>query len=389
MKKVIVIGTGFSGSVIAHELALCNNLAVDVIEQRPHIAGNMYDEVDNNGIIVQKYGPHYFNTYNFKLVNYISQFGVLRPFCVKAMSFIDGKHIRLPWNFQSIQELLPYNEAEVLINKLKEKYNTNRRVPIFSLINSEDCDIRRWGELLFKKAFANYMVKQWGIPAEQVDKSVMNRVPMAMGYDERYLEPDFQFLPVNGFTELFKNMLNHDNITVHLNTNALDHIILDENSNRVLYDGENVDLVIYTGAIDELFNYKYGHLPYRSLEIKYDIVPREQSLPADIVSYPQEKKLTRRTDYGRFNTVKNNGFTVIATEYPLAYDKNAEIGNKPYYPVLTAQNIENFNKYNEMGNKFKNIVFCGRLAEYKYYNMDAAVANALSKMTTIKKMLGI
>lgn len=386
MGRIIVVGTGFSGSILARKIAEECGRKVEVIEKRSHIGGNMYDEYDENGILIQRYGPHFLNTNKYFIIKFLKQYAELFPHSTKLLSYLDEQYIRLPFNFQSVQELLGAERAEAVINKLRNNFPGRDRVPILQIVDCPDKDVSDFGTLLFEKAFKTYTSKMWGTDINKIDKYVLERVPFAMNYDERYLNKDFQYLPKNGFTEIFKNMLNHENISVHLETDALEHIKFEDN--RVLYDGEDVELLVFTGLIDELFDYKYGNLPYRSLDIRYEYSEKDGVLPAEIISFPQADGKTRSTEYRKimFDDSKCKG-SVVATEYPLWYDKNSAVGNLPYYPVVTEESNEMYAKYVSEAQKYGNIVLCGRLAEFKYYNMDVCIEHALSKFEEIKERL--
>lgn len=235
--NIVVVGTGFSGSIIARQIAEAFNVNVKVIEKRNHIGGNMYDEVNEQGILVQKYGPHFLNTNKFYIIKFLKQYAELFPFNVKLLSLIDGKYIRLPFNFTSVQQLVGAEKAEGLLKKFREYFKGRDRVPVLEIIDHKDEEVKAFGELLFEKAYRTYTTKMWGTPPEKVDKYILNRVPMAMSYDERYLNADFQYLPVNGYHEIFENMLNHPNISVELNVDALDRLKLNNKSKEIIYGG--------------------------------------------------------------------------------------------------------------------------------------------------------
>lgn len=387
MGKIIVVGTGFSGSIIARKVAEELNLPVLLVEKRPHIAGNMYDEFDEHNILVQKYGPHIVCTNYWRVIDYLSQYAKMIPYTVKLRSFIDGKFVRLPFNFETVQQLLGGEKSEQVLAALREYYPGRDRVPVLELVEHDDKDISEFGNLLFDKAYKTYCAKQWDVPVETLDKTIMNRVPMAMGYDERYMNKDFQYLPQKGFTTLFENLLQHPNITLRLNEDATEHIAFDELKRRVLYDSEEVDLLIYTGAVDELFHVKYGELPYRSLDIRYDWYDEERKLPEAITSYPQAAEYTRKTEYKfLMSDAQAASGTVVATEYPTAYIKGGK--NAPFYPVITQETKEAYMSYLKEAEKYKNIFLCGRLAEFRYYNMDDCILHAFDIFEEIKKFLG-
>lgn len=388
MDKIIVVGSGFSGSILARKIAEELNREVIILEKRSHIGGNMYDEYDEWGILVQIYGPHFLNTNNYAVIKFLQQYGELFPHNTKLLSFIDDKYVRLPFNFTTVQQLVGAEQAEPLLAKLRQEFYGRDRVPVLELVEHQDEDISAYGTLLFEKAYRTYTSKMWGIEPEQIDKYVLDRVPMAMGYDERYLNKDFQYLPVQGFTKLFEEMLNHPNIQVQLNVDALKHLRLDEQAGKVYYDGQPVECLIYTGAIDELFGLKYGALPYRSLDIRYEYSDKASMLPSEIISYPQAAGYTRSTEYRKimYDDSEVRG-SVVATEYPLQYDPNAEVGNTPYYPVLTEASRQVYQQYLTEVDKYENLFLCGRLAEFKYYNMDVCIEHALSYFENVKAYL--
>lgn len=380
--KIVVVGTGFSGSVIARKIAEELVLPVSVVEKRPHIAGNMYDETDEHGILVQRYGPHVVYTDEWSVISYLQQYSDMVQYTVKELSFIDGKYVRLPFNFESIQQLIGYGKAETVIRKLRKAYPERGRVPVLELANSKDQDIAGFGNLLFEKSYRNYCSKMWDVPVEKLDKTIMNRSAMDLGYDERYLNKDFQFIPANGFTGLFERMLDHPNITVELNCDALDHIVLDEDTRRIYYDGEELGLLVYTGALDELFHEKYGELPYRSLDIRYDWYDCDRMYPEAIISCPQAKGYVRKTEYKFLMRDRSEvQGTTVATEYPIAYIKDGT--HAPFYPVITDENKKRYSEYVREAEKYRNIFLCGRLAEFRYYNMDDCILHAFDVFRSV------
>lgn len=389
MDNIIIVGSGFSGSILARKLAEECEQRVRIIEKRKHIGGNAYDEYDENGILIQKYGPHYINTNKYFIIEFLEKYTELYPHDAKLLSYIDGAYVQLPFNFRTMQQLAGAKKSEKLLAAMRREFYGRDRVPIFELLSSSDKDVQEYGELLFEKAYKTYTAKQWGLKPEEIDKSVLERVPMAMSFDERYLNKDFQYLPKNGFISLFKNMLDHPNISVELETDALDHIAFDEDNMFIMYDGQKVDLLIYTGAIDELFGLKYGRLPYRSLDIRYTYENKKSILPCEIISYPQATGYTRSTEYKKitYGLDQDIPVSVIATEYPKQYDPDSPDANIPYYPIITSDNLAIYEKYAEDAKKYGNIILCGRLAEYRYYNMDVCIEHALDKFEEIKAHL--
>lgn len=387
MEEIIIIGAGFSGSILAREIAEKLNMKVRIIEKRNHIGGNAYDEKDMHGIIIQRYGPHFLNTNNYYIIEYLKQYSPLIPHDTKLMSYIDGKYVRLPFNFRTMQQLVGFENSELLLKKMRKYFAGRDRVPILEIMECEDKDIKSYANLLFEKAYKTYTAKQWGLSTNEIDKSIMDRVPMAMNFDERYLNKDFQYLPEYGFTYLFENMLNHPNITLELNKDGIKDISFDTHNKCIYFRENRVKLLIFTGAIDELFNLQFGRLPYRSLNITYDYYHKNKVLPCEIISYPQAEGYTRKTEYKQFNFHCNSDYTVIGTEYPLEYNPSNPLANIPYYPTLTFSSIQKYKQYLEEAKKYGNIILCGRLAEFKYYNMDVCIEHALEKFNEVKKYL--
>lgn len=387
-KPIIIVGSGFSGSILARKIAEELDRKVTVVEKRSHIGGNMYDSYDEHGILIQRYGPHFLNTNKYFIIEFLEQYAELFPHDTKLLSFIDGKYVRLPFNFRTVQQLVGAKKSESLLAKLRAAFNGRDRVPILELVEHEDAEIREYGILLFEKAYRTYTCKMWGLQPEQIDKYVLDRVPMAMNFDERYLNKDFQYLPKAGFTMLFERMLDHPNIEVRLNTDALEHIALDEAAGMIRYDGEELDCLIYTGMIDELFGYRYGALPYRSLDLQSAYYEETSHLPSEIVSYPQAEGYTRSTEYRKimFDDSGARGTTVV-TEYPLAYDTASEKANIPYYPVVTEESSRVYQKYLSDVQNYRGLFLCGRLAEFKYYNMDVCIEHALSYFEDVREYL--
>lgn len=376
MKSILVVGSGFSGTVLARKLAEESGYKVTVVERRSHIGGNMYDFYDQNGILLHKYGPHVLVTNRWKIIKYLSQFASFYKHPVKELSFIDGKYVRLPFNFESVQQLIGEEQAETLLTLLRKEFKGRDRVPVLELVRNDVKQISDFGMLLFRKAYVTYCSKQWGVPIEELDTSILNRVPMAMNYDERYMNKDFQFLPSNGYTELFHKMLDHPNITVKTSTDALEGLKFDEHG-EIFYENSRIDICVYTGAIDELFGYCYGELPYRSLRIDYEWSDRESVLPEEIISYPQAVGFTRKTEYRKLmkDSANCRGST-ISIEYPTAYIRGS--GLVPFYPQITEETKSLHAKYLELSKKYNNLYLCGRLAEFRYYNMDDCILNAFN-----------
>lgn len=387
MKNIIVVGCGGSGVLIARKIAEELGYPVKIVERRSHIAGNMYDEIDKHGFLIQKYGPHHFYTNNYQIFRVFEQYGEFFTHHYKSKNLIDGQYRSMPFNFYTLQELIGREQAANLIPKMRKEYQGRERVPVIELLDSKDPDIAAYGNLLFDKAFRPYIAKMWDTPVEKIDRYVLGRRAMAMNYDERVADYEFQGLPQKGFTKIFEKMLDHKNIQVSLNTDALEHITFKDNC--VLYDGKYVDCLIFTGPIDELFGFQYGKLPYRSLNIQWDYYEDQESvLPMEGVSYPQADGYVRKIEYRKmmWDTTGLKG-SVVSTEYPLPYDKDSELGNEPYYPVVTEESTAVYNRYVEESKKYGNIFLCGRLAEFRYIDMHTCIEHALEYFESIRAYL--
>ena len=386
MKNIVVVGCGGSGAIIARKIAEELGYKVRIIERRNHIAGNMYDEVDEHGFLIQKYGPHHFYSSKYEIFSVFEKYAEFFTHHYKSKNYFDGKFYSMPFNFYTLQELVGREKAATLIPKMRTEYAGRERVPVVELLKSTDEDIRAYGNLLFDKAFRPYIAKMWDVPVDKIDEYVLGRRAVSMNYDERVADYEFQGLPKYGFTKLFENLLDHENIEVSLNVDALDHI--EFRDNHVTYDGEIVDCLIFTGPIDELFEYRYGKLPYRSLDIRWEYFEDESVLPMEGISYPQADGYVRKIEYRKmmYNTEGLKG-SVVSTEYPLEYNKEAEIGNEPYYPVITEESQAVYQKYFELSKQYKNIFLCGRLAEFRYIDMHTCIEHALEYFEDIKSYL--
>lgn len=381
---VVVVGSGFSGSIMARELAEREGARVLVVERRGHIAGNMYDEPDEHGILIQKYGPHFVNTDKYWIIKYLKRFAEMVPYEVHLTSFLDGRFVTLPWSFRSVRDMLGDEAAEPVLAALRREFGGRDRVPIFELIKANDSVARKFAQALYEKAFVTYTAKMWDTPIEEMDPSVAGRVPVAMGYDPRYLNKDFQYLPKDGFTCLFERMLDHPLIDVETGVDAIDDIELLDGD--VLFRGSRPRLLVFTGAIDELFRGRYGWLPYRSLDlqVRYENWP---ALPTDCVSYPQAPGYVRDTEYRRFTFSKVEGDkSVVVREFPIPYARGSEKGGEPFYPVINDANRALYERYRSDAEPYRNLLLCGRLAEYRYFNMDLVIESTFEKLERAREV---
>ena len=374
---VLVVGAGFAGATIANKKAK-QGKKVLLIDKRNHIGGNMFEKFDINGVRIHLYGPHIFHTNSKEVFDYLKNFSKFFPYEHQVLGKINNKFVPIPFNFTSLEILFSKEEANAIKNDLKKEFGEIERVSILELVNSQNDNIKKFGEFVYKNVFENYTAKQWGTTIDKIDKSVINRVPVVLGYDSRYFGDKYQYMPEEGFTKLFENMLKQENIDIKLNTNIKDILKFDFENKKTIINYDEFDGEIYfTGAIDELLDYKYGALPYRTLELKFEQIESTIYQPNSVVNYPNDEKFTRITEFKYLTKQKIEGKTTILKEYPAQYDVNDKRFSDPYYPIANSENITIYNKYKADLDMFKNIKLCGRLAEYKYYNMDAVIERAL------------
>lgn len=372
MEKVLIIGAGLSGAVIARYLAE-KGQQVDIWEKRSHIAGNMYDYEDDHGFLVQKYGPHTFHTKKRELYEYMCRYEDWQDYKLTCGAVWDGKYTPTPFNFTTIDTFYPEEKAEELKKHLLLAFKGRSTATVVEVLGNEDPLVREYAEFLFRNDYAPYTAKQWGVSPEEIDPSVLARVPLRFSYDVGYFDDPYQVMPVHSFTSFFENLLHHSNIHVELGQDALKQLEIKDN--QVTVDGRPfAGLVIYTGLIDELFHLKYGKLPYRSLRFEWKFSEKDSIQDAPVVAYPQEKGFTRITEYKKLPIQDKSGSS-YALEYPLPYEEGKDM--EPYYPVLTKESKEQYAKYKALADKVSNLICCGRLADFKYYNMDQALERAL------------
>jgi UDP-galactopyranose mutase len=355
MFDYLIVGAGFAGSVLAERLASGLNKKVLICDRRPHIGGNAYDHYNDAGILVHKYGPHIFHTNSRDVFEYLSRFTGWRSYQHRVLACVDGQLVPIPINLDTINKLYGLNLTSFQV----EEFFASMAEPVEQIRTSEDVVVSKVGRELYEKFFRNYTRKQWGLDPSELDASVTSRVPTRSNRDDRYFTDTYQAMPLHGYTRMFENMLDHPNIKIMLNCD---------------YREIEADIpfreMIYTGPVDSFFDYAYGKLPYRSLEFKHEThdVPVYQVAP--VVNYPNEHLYTRITEF-KYLTGQEHSKTSIVYEFPRSE-------GDPYYPVPRKENAELYVKYKALADATPNVHFVGRLATYKYYNMDQIVAQALT-----------
>lgn len=353
----VVVGAGLSGSTIAERIASQLNEQVLVIEKRKHIAGNCYDFYDDAGILVHKYGPHIFHTKIKEVWDYLSNFTDWHLYQHRVLSYVDGKLVPIPINLDTINELFGTNltteELPAFLERLRE--------PISEVKTSADAVLSKVGRYLYEKMYKNYTKKQWGVTPDRLDPQVISRIPIHMSRDDRYFDDPYQGLPKQGYTRMVERMLSHPGIKLLLGVDYKD--VIDRIEHKTL---------IYTGPIDYYFDYKYGKLPYRTLDMRFETYAQEYYQPVAVVNYPNDYDFTRITEFKHMTGQKSDKTTILK-EFP----KDATAEEEPYYPVFSEEASKLAEKYRNEAQKEPNAVFLGRLAEYRYYNMDIAVSRAL------------
>ncbi len=384
MIEALVIGCGLSGAVIARFLAEEMNKKVLVLERRNHIGGNMYDFKNSAGILVHLYGPHTFHTKKKELVEYLKRFSEWEEYYLTCGAEINGKYTPTPFNFQTIDDFYSKEEADKIKAEIRREYGEQSQTTIVEMLESRNETVQNYAQFLFDNDYSLYTAKQWGISPKEIDVSVLKRVPVEFSYRDRYFTDTYQFMPQISYSEFFQNLLKHRNINVHLESEALEHLSIDLETKCIVYEGEALDIpVIYTGAIDELLGGKYGRLPYRSLRFEWRTLQQDSYQNAPVVAYPQEPGYTRITEYKKIPIQKVDGETTIAVEYSLPYEKGKKM--EPYYPIPNEENQKLYNKYKSELDTIPNLYLCGRLADYKYYNMDETLESALRLCEEIKE----
>ncbi|MEO6744065.1 MAG: UDP-galactopyranose mutase [Caldimonas sp.] len=358
----LVVGAGFAGSVLAERLANVLGLRVLVVDKRPHIGGNAFDRHDDAGVLIHPYGPHIFHTNSAEIFEYLGTFTRWRPYQHRVLASVDGQLLPMPINLDTVNRLyglsLTSFEMDGWLASVAEAKDHAR--------TSEDVVVMKVGRDLYNKFFRGYTRKQWGLDPSELDASVTARVPTRTNRDDRYFTDTFQAMPANGYTRMFERMLRHPNIKVMLNTDY-----------REVVEVIPWQRMVYTGPIDEFFNHRYGRLPYRSLEFDHVNLPQERFQDVGTVNYPNDYAYTRITEFKHI-TGQRHPTTSIVYEYPRA-------DGDPYYPVPRPENAALYQRYQAEAERLTDVTFVGRLATYRYYNMDQVVGQALAAFKRIAK----
>ena len=374
MYDSIVIGSGAAGSVMARRLADAGERVL-VLEKRPHIGGNCYDVPDAYGILVHQYGPHIFHTNEEDVFRFLSEFTDWFFFGHEVAANVHGTLLPVPFNLNTLHMVYDAAEADKLEEILIREYGEGSRVPIMRLRENPNPSIRAIADYVYENIFLHYTMKQWGQTPEEIDPDTTARVPVRLSQDDRYFQDAYQGMPLEGYTPMFEKMLDHPNITVELGVDALKR--LEPADGALKLDGAVFDgPVIYTGQADELFGFRFGPLPYRTLDFKYDTISRDYFQTHGTVNYTVDEPYTRITEFKHLTGQEKPGVTTIMKEYSRAYTGTE--GEIPYYAIISPDNNALYAKYAALAAQYPNLHLLGRLAEYKYYNMDAIAARALA-----------
>jgi UDP-galactopyranose mutase len=355
----LIVGAGFAGAVAAERLAAFGKRIL-IVDKRPHIGGNAYDEYDDEGVLIHKYGPHIFHTNSLEVFDYLSQFTTWRPYQHRVLASVDGQLLPIPINLDTINRLYGLSLTAFEL----ETFFASKAEVTSELRTSEDVIVGKVGRELYEKFFRHYTRKQWGLDPSELDAQVTARVPVRTNRDDRYFTDKYQAMPQQGYTRMFQRMLSHPRIHIVLNADFAE-----------MRQEFNYREMIYTGPIDEYFQYQYGRLPYRSLEFRFESLKKPVHQSGAVINYPNEYPYTRVTEF-KYLTGQEHAWTSLVYEYPRAE-------GEPYYPVPRPENALLYKQYEALADSVSDVHFVGRLATYKYYNMDQVVAQSLSLCTKL------
>lgn len=371
----LVVGAGFAGAIVARELAERGGRRVLLLERRSHVGGNAYDCLDDAGVLIHQYGPHIFHTNSAQVYEYLSRFTQWRSYQHRVVAAVHGKTMPVPFNLTSLELAYGPEKARRLEEKLIAAYGAEKKVTILELRRSEDSEVKELADYVYENVFVHYTMKQWGQTPEEIDPATTARVPVFLSRDDRYFQDAYQGIPAQGYTALFERLLDHPGITVELGIDAASRLTLEEGAVRL--DGEAFDgPVVYTGAADELFDCRFGRLPYRTLDFKFETHGVAWYQTHGTVNYTVSEDYTRITEFKYFSGQELPDRTTIVKEYSRVYG-GAE-GETPYYAIINEENNALYTRYKALADTLPRFHLLGRLAEYKYYNMDAIAERALA-----------
>ena len=377
----IIVGAGFAGAVCARELAERGGKRVLVLERRSHIGGNAYDCADGAGVLIHQYGPHIFHTNSARVFDYLSRFTAWRDYQHRVIANIPDERrgarmtYPVPFNLTSLETAYGPEEGARLGEKLMAAYGAEKKVTILELRQNPDREIAALADYVYEHVFVHYTMKQWGQKPEEIDPNTTARVPVFLSRDDRYFQDTYQGMPLEGYTALFERMLDHPGIEVRLGADALASLKVEEG--RITFEGEDFGgTVIYTGQADELFSFRFGPLPYRTLDFRFETLSQDDFKGYGTVNYTVDEDFTRITEFKHLTGQTLEGVTTIVKEYSRAY--TGAPGETPYYAIINDENNALYGRYRALSDAIPNLHLLGRLAEYKYYNMDAIVDRALS-----------
>ncbi|UWG96322.1 UDP-galactopyranose mutase [Dehalobacter sp. DCM] len=376
----LIVGCGMAGAVVARELAERANKKVLVLEMRNHIAGNAFDLLDKDGIFIHQYGPHIFHTNHQRVFDYLTRFTAWRDYQHEVVAAIYGSLMPVPFNLNSLYLAYDGDKAARVEQKLIAAFGMGTKIPILELRRQTDPELEELADYIYRNIFLYYTQKQWGLAPEEIDPSVTERVPVFISYDNRYFQDTHQGIPAEGYTALFRNMLDHPNIELRLDTDARQVLRLE--SGQVFFEGRPFQgTIVYSGSIDELYDCRFGRLPYRTLDFVFETPALTWFQPKGTVNYTVDQDFTRITEFKHLTGQEKEGITTIVKEYPRSYTGTES--ETPYYPIENPENRALYNRYKSLTEEIPQLYLLGRLAEYQYYNMDVIAKKALELADTL------
>ncbi len=361
----LVVGAGLTGLTFARQMASQRNERVLLIDERPHLGGNIFDEFNEHGVLVHKYGPHIFHTNSEKVWTYLSQFTAWRAYEHRVLGLVDGKWVPLPFNLDAIERLFPATMAADLQSRLLSVYGPDAKVPVLELRRSGDPALRGLANYVYENVFLDYTRKQWALEPEDLDPAVTARVPILVSRDDRYFQDVYQAMPEPGYAAMAQAIADHPNITVQLSAPF-----------DPCESAQQADRIFFTGQIDRFFNFRMGQLPYRSMRFEPRTLAVDRFQAVGTHNYPGKEPHTRITEQKIITGQKIEGVTTIVTEFPMPH---VDGKTDPFYPIPRPDNRALYSRYASLAEtEAPNVIFAGRLGDYQYYNMDQAVARALA-----------